>query len=512
MAKSKIDEIREDAEADLATFIRLLAPHIHLGQVHYDLIEWLTRSESLDNQLVLLPRGHMKSKVAAFITAWWLTRNPDETILYVSATAALAEEQLYAIKGILESPIYRRYWPTMIHPDEGKREKWAVAEIKVDHPKRKSEAIRDPSIKAVGLTGNIAGFHASIVVLDDVVVPGNAYTQDGRDKVAALYSQLASIENPGARELVVGTRYHPVDLYNTLIEMREVVIPDEGEIDEDIEAPVYELYQKVVETNGEYLWPRSKRTDGKAFGFDAKTLARIKAKYVDFAQFYAQYYNNPNDKGDASIEKDKFQYYERSLLTQEDDYWFFNGLKLNIYAAIDFAFSLSKKADYSSIVVIGVDYKNNYYVLDIDRFKTNKISKYFDQIVQAQNKWGFSKMRAEVTVGQAAIVKELKTSYFKPNGTPISIDEYRPTRHDGAKEERMTAILEPKYDNMQIWHYKGGNCEILEQELILRRPPHDDVKESLANAIAISKPPTRQASHLGQPNTIIYHKRFGGCR
>jgi hypothetical protein len=454
----------------------------------------------------------MKSKIAAFIASWWLTRSPDETILYVSATAALAEEQLYSIKHILDSDIYRRYWPEMLHRDEGKREKWAVSEIKVDHPKRKAEAIRDPSIKAVGLSGNTTGFHASIVILDDIVVPGNAYTEDGRGKVASLYSQLASIENPGARELVVGTRYHPSDLYDTLIDMKEVVIPVEGDIDEDVEIPVYELYQKVVETNGEFLWPRSKRTDGKAFGFDSKTLARIKAKYVDFSQFYAQYYNNPNDKGNASISRDSFQYYDKSLLTTDGDYWFFNGIKLNIYAAIDFAFSLSKKADFTSIVVIGIDYKNNYYVLDVDRFKTQKISKYFDQIVQAQNKWGFSKMRAEVTVAQATIVKELKTSYFKPNGTPISIDEYRPTRHDGAKEERISAILEPKYDNFQIWHYKGGNCEILEQELVLRRPPHDDVKESLANAIAIAKPPTRQATHMGETNNIIYHKRFGGCR
>lgn len=507
MAISQKEEIREAAEADLSAFIHLLAPQILLGQVHYELISWLTRSEGLDNKLVLLPRGHMKSKIAAFWTAWCLTRNPEETILYVSATAALAEEQLYSIKHIIDNPIYRRYWPDMIDKDEGKREKWAVAEIKVDHPTRKREAIRDPSIKAVGITGSTTGFHASIVVLDDLVVPGNAYTEDGRGKVASLYSQLASIENPGARELVVGTRYHPRDLYDNLINMTEVSSEDD---DDPEETNVYELFQRVVETDGEFLWPRAKRPDGKPFGFDRKTLARIKAKYVDYGQFYAQYYNNPNDKGDASIDRSKFQYYERSLLTEEDGNWFFNGIRLRIFAAIDFAFSLSKDADYTSIVVVGVDFKRNFYVLDVDRFKTKKIGVYFDHIILAQNKWGFNKMRAEVTVAQSAIVEELKTSYFKPNGTPISINEYRPSRTEGDKEERISAILEPKYDNDQMWHYKGGNCQILEEELVLKRPPHDDIKDGLANACAIAIPPSRPMA-IGTSHNIVYHKRFGGA-
>ncbi len=48
-------------------------------------------------------------------------------------------------------------------------------------------------------------------------------------------------------------------------------------------------------------------------------------------------------------------------------------IKLNVYAAIDFAFSLRKKADYTALVVIGVDHQGNFYILDIDRFKTDRI-------------------------------------------------------------------------------------------------------------------------------------------
>lgn len=505
--QDEIDELRYLAEKDLLFFIALVAPYMFLGDIHKELIAWTTREGRKDNQLVLLPRGHMKSKIAAFKAAWWLTKDPEETILYVSSTAALAESQLFQIKQIIDSPIYRKYWPDMIDPDEGKRERWTVAEIAVDHPKRKLEGIRDPSIKAIGITGSVTGFHASKVVLDDLVTPQNAYTEDGRSKVAALYSQLASIENPGAEELVVGTRYHPSDLYYTLTDMKEKYINDDGEVEDEVE--VYEVFQRVVETDGEFLWPRSQRPDGKLFGFDDKTLARIKAKYVDYTQFYAQYYNNPNSAKDHVIDNSKFQYYERKHLEQKDGTWYFKERKLNVYAAIDFAFSLKRKADYTALVVVGLDYENNYYVLDIDRFKTDSIQTYFDHILVSHSKWGYRKIRAEINVAQQVIVNSLKENYIKPRGLLLSIDEYRPSKGEGNKEERIAAILEPRYNNLQMWHYKGGNCQLLEEELILRRPPHDDIKDAVANGVDIAIAP-RQFVSYQKDNVVKFNKRFGG--
>ena len=505
---TKKDLIKQTAEQDLLAFIKLVAPHLLTGAIHEEMIQWWTRSEAKQNQLVLLPRGHMKSKLAALRTAWWITKHPETTILYVSATADLAEKQLYAIKHIIDSPIYKRYWPEMIDKEEGKRERWAVAEIAVDHPQRKSEGIRDATCKAVGLTSNTTGFHADVVVLDDIVVPSNAYTEDGRNKVAAAYSQLASIENPGAYEWVVGTRYHPKDIYDTMVNMKETLYNSEGDLESEEE--VYELFQRVVETDGEFLWPKKTRTDGKAFGFDERELARIRAKYVDYTQFFAQYYNNPNSPETARISSDHFQYYDRANLQNREGDWYMKDRKLNVYAAIDFAFSLRKQADFSAVVTIGVDYNGNFYALDIDRFKTDKIVDYYAHILTAWQKWGFRKLRAEVTVAQQTIVKELKESYLKPNGIALSIDEFRPTRSLGAKEERVGAVLEPKYHNLQMWHYKGGNCQTLEEELVMSHPPHDDCKDALANAVDLAVIPKRRGAAFNLGNKVITHSRFGG--
>ena len=502
-----LEAIRKKAEEDLYSFARLVNPHRVYGEVHKELFDWWTRPSAKDNQLCLLPRDHQKSHCAAVRCAWDLTRDPTETILYVSATADLAEKQLYAIKQILTSEVYRRYWPEMVNLEEGMRERWNTNEIIVDHPLRKSEGVRDPSIKAAGITTNITGFHASRVYLDDLVVPGNAYTEEGRTKVAALYSQLASIETTGAHEIVVGTRYHPRDLYQTLIEMEEEVFDENGEFSHT--DRVYEVFQKVVEQEGVFLWPREMRHDGKLFGFDRKELARKKAKYVDTTQFYAQYYNDPNDPTSNRITRDKFQYFDSKFLTNDRGSWFFKDRKLNIVAAMDFAFSLNKKADYTAIVVVGIDAENRIYVLDIDRFKTDKIKSYYDALLDLHMKWGFRKIRCEVSVAQKVLVKELKDSYIVPNGLMLSIDEHNPTRHSGSKEERIAATLEPKYDNMQIWHQKNGMCTLLEEELMLARPPHDDIKDALTAAIDIAVAPTRNTLK-SRKNNVVFDSRFGG--
>jgi len=508
-----INLVREAAERDLLTFIKLVAPHRVLGAVHEEIIQWWNREDAKDNQLLLMPRDHQKSALIAFRVAWEITRNPAVTILYISSTANLAEKQLSAIKGILSSKIYRRYWPEMIHEQEGKRATWNNTEIAVDHPKRKEEGVRDPTIFTAGLTTGITGLHCNIAVLDDVVVKENAYTEEGRRKVSEQYSLLSSIETTDAKEWVVGTRYDPRDLYDTLIGLEEEVFDDQGELIST--EPVYEVFQREVEDRGdgtgEFLWPRQQRADGKWFGFDIKVLARKRAKYIDQMQYRAQYYNNPNDPENARIGTDKFQYYDRKFIKEEFGYWYYKEKRLNVFAAIDFAFSLSKKADYTAIVVIGIDGDGNIYVLDIDRFRTDgRISVYFEHLMHLHTKWGFRKVRAEVTVAQQAIVSELKNNYIKKFGLALSVDEYRPSRHEGNKEERMAAVLEPRYDNLSVWHYKGGHCQSLEEELVAARPPHDDIKDALAAAIDIAVPPRGNLRKSKTQNNVIYNTRFGG--
>ena len=136
---SSIKDIRDVAEHDLKKFARLVNPARVYGSIHDDVMDWWQSEDANDDQLLLLPRAHMKSHLAAVYAAWLVVKAPYLTILYISATADLAEKQLYAIKNILDSTVVARYWPELLHRDEGKREKWSAMEIAVDHPIRKAE-------------------------------------------------------------------------------------------------------------------------------------------------------------------------------------------------------------------------------------------------------------------------------------------------------------------------------------------------------------------------------------
>jgi len=505
-----LEQIKQAAETDLVTFIKLVAPEQVLGQCHEDVCNWWTREDSKSHQLLLFPRDHGKSRLIAYRVAWELTKNPTLRILYISATANLAEKQLGFIKGILTSEIYRRYWPEHVNADEGKRTRWTNSEIMLDHPLRKKENVRDPSVFTGGLTTSLTGMHCDIAVLDDVVVYENAYTGEGRNKVKSQYSLLSSIEGADAKEWVVGTRYHPADLYNDLLQMVEDQYDDNGEkIGED---NIYEIFEKPVEDNGdgtgEFLWPRCQRKDGKWFGFDMKVLAKKRGQYLDKGQFRAQYYNDPSDPDNVPVSPDKFQYYDRKHIREDNGYTYYKDSRLNVFAAVDFAFSLSKRADYTAIVVVGIDAENNVYVLDIDRFRTDRISDYFDHILHLSNKWSFRKLRAETTVAQMAIVRQLK-ELIKQHGLAVSIDEYRPNKSQGNKQERIAAVLEPRYDNMSIWHYRGGNSQILEEELSSRNPAHDDVIDALASVVDMAVKPARSVRRQ-RDNVVQFNSRFGG--
>jgi hypothetical protein len=402
----------------------------------------------------------------------------------------------------------------MVNVNENDREKWTNSEIAVDHPTRKAEAIRDPTVFTGGLTTGLTGLHCDVAVLDDVVVPENAYTEEGREKVNRQYSLLSSIEGSEMEEWVVGTRYHPKDLYAQMLDMQHEEYTEEGEVENYV--PVYDLFERVVEDMGDgtgtFLWPRQQRKDGKWFGFDAKILAKKRAKYIDKSQFRAQYYNDPNVGDGSAIDRCRFQYYDKKHLSNEGGSWFINGKKLNLYASVDFATSTGNRADYTAIVVIGIDRDRSIYVLDVDRFKTDKISVYYEHILQLYSKWGFRKLGAEVTAFQKAIVNDLRDSYFRPNGLYISIEELKHTKQQGSKEERINALLEPRYDNLAMWHFKGGHCQTLEEELVLQHPPHDDCKDALAAAVSIAIPPM---GIVGRDKTrtdgnIVYHPRFGG--
>ncbi len=124
----EIKNLRRACKKDLRTFARTMNPGYMYGDIHMDIFKWMmdydlfgTGDGLTANKLIMLPRAHLKSHMVATWCAWIVTRHPEVTIIYLSATSKLAETQLFAIKNILGSSKYQKLYPEYIHPDSGKR-------------------------------------------------------------------------------------------------------------------------------------------------------------------------------------------------------------------------------------------------------------------------------------------------------------------------------------------------------------------------------------------------------
>lgn len=503
-------QAREWALKDLETFIRLIAPFQLLAHCHIDLFKWVRKNEH-ENKLVLWPRDHGKSRTCAFYAAWNIIRNPAITIIYASATAEKAEEQLRFIKDLLTSPVTERYFPGLLNEKEGTRTAWNVTSIIVDHPYRKQQGVIDSTIMTCGLEKNITGKHCDILILDDIVVAANNNIV-GRKQVNTWAAQAASIMSADAHILCVGTRYHPRDAYGMMIDMHYDEKEDIDGVVVDTPTSLFIVNQANVESDDQFLWPRMQRIDGKWFGFNEQILARKRAVYEasgEITQFFAQYYNDPNDKSTAPISRDLFLYYDRSKLEYYDGMWHVDGEPLHIYCAVDMATSVADIADYTVCIVGGIDKFANRYVLDIRRYRSDKISKTLETLKELYLKYYYKKLRIEAVSGFRLVAQDLSDS-LKDAGVRVPVDLYIPPNFDG-KMARVNGILEPLYQAGAIYHFRGGECQVLEDELCSINPSNDDTKDAWSMCVDLmERIVTRRLN--SRSNVIQYHPRFGGVR
>lgn len=502
----KQKQIQSLALENFNAYISLVAPYLQLGDCHKELADILS-DESKTHMLVLYPRAHLKSKMMALYTAWRITCDPVLTILYASATATLAQAQLFDVKRLLDCPTSTKYFPELLMgKTDGMREKWSQEAINVEHPIRKKKGIRDNTIAIAGAGKNITGLHFDMLILDDITAPGtdvDPWTQGGRDKCETWASLAASILNAGGQIKAVGTRYHPKDIYGSLKSITVPVMDENHNVVDEV--PMYTVMENVVERDGEYLWPRRQAPDGKFYGFDPEQLAKIKAQYIDQSQFFAQYYNDPSDPDNRKIDPASFQYYEKNQLQNISGYWYLDGKRLDVYASMDIAASIAKTADYTALVVVGVDEEGFRYVLDIQRYKTDKISKMSEMLFSSYAKWRFKKFRIETNAAQGLVAKQLQNE-MRVKGAIFQWDMQSNRKE---KHFRIMSMLEPLYAQKIIWHYKGGNTEFLEDELVATKSPHDDVSDALASCMEIIPMKIVRRRNKNK-NKVVSHKRFGG--
>lgn len=532
MAKNKanIDHIREQCEADLWTFACTMLPDRYFGEVHKEFMRFLQHNTH-DFLLGLIPRDHQKSVIAAVYVAWRLTIDVNYTFLYVSSNPGLSEEQLLFIRNILYSKEHRALWPKhlrfvkdqrgdLVHKPRGR---WRNDMIELDHPDRKGG--RDPNVRAVSAGSTITGFHVNEIMFDDLVTDENYESDALRRDVSKCFMNCAKIASTGSKMKAVGTRYGPNDEYSKWLEMTVPDFDDDG--NEISETRLWDVFERVVEDSqnrtgdGQFCWPKMHIPGVGTFGMDQRELAKKKATLTyngDMTGYYAQYYNDPNDESMLRITRDCFQYLDPKFLREENGNWYFGDKQLKITVGCDLAFTEGgqakrlKKRDFTAICVLGRDADGYLYVLDLDRFQTDKVEVYYNRIMELQDHWSFREIYIETNNG-GKLVKAYIEDMVRKTGGMLTVHGVAHTSHQGKKEERIMQAVEPRYRNKEVFHIKRGYTKYLEEELMLPRPKNDDLKDVLALCIEKSKPVLGQRlKQTSRYNNVVPLSRFGGVR
>ena len=518
-------QIREECENSLWAYAQWVSPDRYYGDVHRDMFDYLQYGEA-KCKLALIPRDHQKSWCAAVYVSWILTIKPWSRINYVSWSESLVLAQMTSIESLLYSEPHRELWPehlnfekdarknTMVHkPTEG----WNKMNFYLDHPTRKERMVRDPSVRATTAKSGNTGMHSDITVFDDLVTDENWDTVAGKEDVLKCYKSFAKINSSGGHFIAVGTKYSEDDLYTKMLDIEYTVKGEKHKRWNVFERVVEDSYRRTGD--GTYIWPKAQMPNGEWYGFDEEELAIKKADALidgDLGLFYGQYYNDPSDESTHVIKQSDFKYLDPKKLEQHGKDWYYEEKKLKLYAAADLAWTDSsalgaKRRDYTSLALVGIDQDGFIYVLALERFQTDKPEVYYAKIEELYDYWEFTKITIETnTAGK--IIKNAIESLVRVNGGKLEVEGKPHTSHSGKKEERIAQALHSRYRNGTMFHTKGGYTKLLEEELKLAKPPHDDLKDALAIAVAECVTPLKRRHQQTKTGNVISLSRFGGAR
>ena len=175
--------------------------------IQYDIADYL---QSKERRLVIEAfRGVGKSWITSAFVCHQLLLNPQRNILVVSASKNRADDfSTFTQRLINEMPILQHLIPR----DDQRHSKisFDVAPAIASHA---------PSVKSMGITGQLTGSRADLIIADDVESANNSQTQLMRDRLSETVKEFDAIIKPDVGRIIfLGTPQTEMSLYNTLEE------------------------------------------------------------------------------------------------------------------------------------------------------------------------------------------------------------------------------------------------------------------------------------------------------
>ena len=151
-------------------------------------------------------RGVGKSYITSAYVCYRLLLNPDIKCLVVSASKVRADDfSTFTQRLIKEMPILEE-----LIPREGQRDS------KISFDVGPSKAAHAPSVKSVGITGQLSGSRADLIIADDIEIPSNSQTQMMREKLGESIKEFDAVLSPGGQVIFLGTPQCEQTIYDVL--------------------------------------------------------------------------------------------------------------------------------------------------------------------------------------------------------------------------------------------------------------------------------------------------------
>ena len=194
---------------DFRNFLFVVWKHLNLPDptpVQYDMAEYIQNCPR--RAIIEAFRGVGKSYITAAFVVHQLLLDPQKKFMVVSASKQRADDfSTFTQRLILELPMCQHLIATS-------DQRWS----KIAFDVRPALASGSPSVKSVGITGQLTGSRADIIIADDIEVPNNSMTQMMREKLGEAVKEFDAVLKPEGKILYLGTPQCEMSLYNTLTE------------------------------------------------------------------------------------------------------------------------------------------------------------------------------------------------------------------------------------------------------------------------------------------------------
>ncbi|MDA8906944.1 phage terminase large subunit [Planktomarina temperata] len=199
--------IAKDPLSDFRKFLFVIWKHLNLPDptpVQYDIAYNLQHGDK--RMIIQAFRGIGKSWITSAYVVWLLYMNPQLNILVVSASKSRSDDfTTFTLRLISEMDILAHLRP-----------KTDQRQSKISFDVAPAAASHAPSVKSVGISGQLAGSRADVIVADDIEVPNNSMTQGMRDKLSEAVKEFDAILKPDGRTIYLGTPQNQESLHNKL--------------------------------------------------------------------------------------------------------------------------------------------------------------------------------------------------------------------------------------------------------------------------------------------------------